>query len=37
MRTLEKYMRMAEEVVQRNGNKVGNLFHFTVLLLGAQG
>jgi hypothetical protein len=32
MRTLEKYTRMAEGVVRRNGNEVGKLFHFVVLL-----
>jgi hypothetical protein len=39
MRTLEKheYTRMAEEVVRRNGNEVGKLFHVAVLLQGAQG
>jgi hypothetical protein len=37
MSTLEKYTRIAEEVVRRNGDKMGNLFHFAVLLQGAQG
>jgi hypothetical protein len=37
MGTLEKYTGMAEGVVRRNGSKVGKLFHFAVLLQGAQG